>query len=34
MMPYCIAISVAWIAIVLLWYLIGLPLGPGSNPVL
>ena len=34
MMPYCIALSVAWIAILLLWYLVGLPLGPGSNPVL
>ena len=34
MMPYCIALSVTWIAILLLWYLVGLPLGPGSNPVL
>lgn len=34
MMPYLIALSVAWIAIILLWYLIGLPLGPGAYPVL
>ncbi len=34
MTPYLIALSVAWIAIVLLWYLIGLPLGPGVYPVL
>ena len=34
MMPYCIALSVTWIAILLLWYLVGLPLGPGSSPVL
>ena len=34
MTPYLIALSVAWIAIILLWYLIGLPLGPGVYPVL
>ena len=34
MMPYLIALSVTWIAIILLWYLIGLPLGPGVYPVL
>ena len=34
MTPYLIALSVAWIAIILLWYLIGLPLGPGAYPVL
>ena len=34
MTPYFIALSVAWIAIVVLWYLIGLPLGPGAYPVL
>jgi len=34
MMPYMTALSVTWIAILLLWYLIGLPLGPGSSPVL
>ena len=34
MMPYCIALSVTWIAIVVLWYLIGLPLGPSVYPTL
>ena len=34
MMPYMIALSIVWIAIILLWYLIGLPLGPGTYPVL
>lgn len=34
MMPYFIALSVTWLAIVILWYLIGLPLGPGAYPVL
>ena len=34
MTPYFIALSITWIAIVLLWYLVGLPLGPGTYPVL
>lgn len=34
MMPYMIALSITWIAIVVLWYLIGLPLGPGVYPSL
>ena len=34
MTPYLIALSIAWIAIILLWYLIGLPLGPEAYPVL
>lgn len=34
MTPYLIGLSVAWIAILLLWYLIGLPLGPGVFPTL
>lgn len=34
MTPYLIGLSVAWIAILLLWYLVGLPLGPGVYPVL
>ena len=34
MMPYCLILSATWIAILLLWYLVGLPLGPGSSPVL
>lgn len=34
MTPYLIALSITWIAIILLWYLIGLPLGPDVYPVL
>lgn len=34
MIPYLVALSITWIAIVILWYLIGLPLGPGVYPVL
>ena len=34
MRPYLIGLSITWIAIVVLWYLIGLPLGPGVLPVL
>lgn len=34
MMPYCIALSVTWILIVVMWYLIGLPLGPSVFPTL
>lgn len=34
MMPYCMALSLTWITIVVLWYLIGLPLGPSVFPVL
>lgn len=30
MLPYSIAILVGWIAFFILWYLIGLPLGPGA----
>lgn len=33
-MPYCIIISAVWIAIILLWYLTGLPLGKGVFPTL
>lgn len=33
-MPYCIIISVVWIAIILLWYLTGLPLGINSYPTI
>ncbi len=32
--PYCIIISLVWIAIILLWYLAGLPIGAGVNPTL
>lgn len=34
MVPYLISFAIAWIAIIVLWYLIGLPLGPGVYPVL
>lgn len=34
MTPYLVALSITWIAILLLWYLIGLPLGPGVYPTL
>jgi aminobenzoyl-glutamate transport protein len=30
MIPYAIALTIAWIALFLAWYLIGIPLGPGS----
>lgn len=33
-MPYCLLISLAWIAIILLWYLTGLPIGKGTYPTL
>ena len=33
-MPYCLIISLTWLAIILLWYLTGLPLAPGINPTL
>lgn len=34
MIPYLIGLSITWIAIVVLWYLIGLQLGPSVYPVL
>lgn len=33
-MPYCLIISVFWILLVLGWYLIGLPIGPGVFPTI
>jgi aminobenzoyl-glutamate transport protein len=30
MLPYVLILSVAWIALFVVWYLIGIPLGPGS----
>ena len=33
-MPYFLLISVTWILIVVGWYLIGLPIGPGVSPTL
>ncbi len=32
--PYCMIISLVWLAIILLWYLTGLPLGPNVYPTL
>ncbi len=34
MLPYCLIISFTWIVIAMLWYLTGLPLGPGRFPTL
>ena len=33
-LPYCLIISVVWIAIILIWYLTGLPLGSGITATL
>lgn len=33
-MPYCIIISIVWLAIILLWYLTGLPIGLGVSATL
>ncbi len=32
--PYCLIISVAWIFIAVVFYLVGIPIGPGVSPVL
>ena len=32
--PFCLIISLAWIAIILLWYISGLPIGPDVYPTL
>ena len=32
--PYCLLISITWILIVVLMYVVGLPIGPSSYPVL
>lgn len=32
--PYCLIISLVWIVIIVLWYLTGLPIGPGVYPTL
>ena len=34
MTPYFIGLALTWILIVVIWYLIGLPLGPGVYPTL
>lgn len=33
-MPYCIVISLTWLAIILIWYVTGLPIGSGVYPTL
>ena len=33
-MPYCLIISLVWLAIILLWYVTGLPIGIGHYPTL
>jgi aminobenzoyl-glutamate transport protein len=30
MLPYVLVLSIAWTALFIAWYLIGIPLGPGS----
>ena len=30
MLPFVVVLSVAWTAFFIIWYLIGIPLGPGS----
>ena len=32
--PYFLIISVTWIVIIILWYIIGLPIGPGVSPTI
>ncbi len=34
MMPYFIGLSITWLLIIIMWYIIGLPLGPGVFPTL
>ena len=29
MLPYALAITVAWILLFILWFVLGIPLGPG-----
>jgi aminobenzoyl-glutamate transport protein len=31
MLPYAVVLSVAWILFFVVWYLLGIPLGPGSD---
>ncbi len=33
-MPYCLIISVTWLLILIGWYIIGLPIGPGVYPTI
>jgi len=34
LLPYCLIISLVWLLIILIWYLIGLPLGPNVYPTI
>ena len=34
MLPYTIILAVAWIILFILWYVLGIPLGPGYPPVM
>ena len=34
MLPYVIGFAIVWVILLLIWYIIGLPLGPGVYPVL
>ena len=34
MIPYTIAFSIAWLLIILAFYIIGIPLGPGVGSIL
>jgi len=34
MVPYFIWLTITWIIILLLWYIVGLPIGPGVYPTL
>ena len=34
MIPYFICYGIAWLVIIIMWYIIGLPLGPGVYPTL
>ena len=29
-LPYSVAIAIAWMLMIIVWYLLGLPLGPDS----
>ena len=34
MLPYTAIIAVAWIILFILWYVLGIPLGPGYPPAI
>ena len=34
MVPYTIAFTIAWLLIILAFYIIGIPLGPGASAIL